>query len=325
LLFLSLLAASSHGSAEQLVSQDVQRELTKVLKDQLADIIWRNGEKSLEIVQALQVAVLWYRPPLHFEQHNFYMMVNCAAVMALDLGLGRKATPNVMKLSIGPFRRYHPNSSSIEARRTFLVCYYLCMSITMVLRRPILLRWTKYMEESVKLLETSSDALPSDKLLCQQVKMAHIGEDISVSFCMDDPSVEVVIAEPKVIYAMKIFENELEQLRNENAKMGEVDRERNWSIASTCANDTPATLRLSEHVTNLYLHEIALHREQGAVDLQPPFLDTSLSTSDRKSGPIGSSHIGALGECLTSTHGILDTMLSIPLDVLMTLPVIFCK
>jgi hypothetical protein len=142
----------------------------------------------------------------------------------LDLGLGRKATPNVMKLSIGPFRRYHPNSSSVEARRTFLVCYYLCMSITMVLRRPILLRWTKYMEESIKILETSQEALPSDKLLCQQVKMAHIGENISVQFCMDDPSVEVAISEPKVIYALKIFENELQQLKDENAKMGEVDR-----------------------------------------------------------------------------------------------------
>jgi hypothetical protein len=311
LLFLSVLAASSHGSAEQLVSQDVQRELTKLLKDQLADIIWRNGEKSLEIVQALQISVLWYRPPLHFEQHNFYMMVNCAAVMALDLGLGRKATPNVMKLSIGPFRRYHPNSSGIEARRTFLVCYYLCMSITMVLRRPILLRWTKYMEESVKMLETSPDALPSDKLLCQQVKLAHIGEDISVQFCMDDPSIEVAISEPKVIYAMKIFENELQQLREENAKMGEVD----------------PTLRLAEHVTNLYLHEIALHKDQGAGDLQPPFLEGPIPNGPggKGNGPVGPAHIGALGECLTATHGILDTILSVPLDVLLTLPVIFCE
>jgi hypothetical protein len=225
LLFLSILAGSSHGAAEQLVSQDVQRDLTKILKDQFADIIWRNGEKSLEVVQALQVGVLWYRPPLHYEQHNFYMMVNCAAVMALDLGLGRRNTPTVMKLAVGPFRRCHPNTSSIESRRTFLVCYYLCMSVTMVLRRPILLRWTKYMEESVKLLETSPEALPSDKILCQHVKMAHIGENISVQFCMDDPSVEVAISEPKVIYALKIFENELKQLRDEDASLHkEVDR-----------------------------------------------------------------------------------------------------
>lgn len=308
LLFLSILAGSSHGSAEQLVSQEAQRELTRILKDQLADIIWRNGEKSIEIVQALQISVLWYRPPLHFEQHNFYMMVNCAAVMALDLGLGRKATPNVMRLSIGPFRRYHPNSSSIEARRTFLVCYYLCMSITMVLRRPILLRWTKYMEESVKILQTSPDALPSDKLLCQQVKMAHIGENISVQFCMDDPSVEVAISEPKVIYALKIFENELQQLKDENSKLGEVD----------------PTLRLAEHVTNLYLHEIALHQSQGTTDFQPPFVSESLSANVKKDTPIGPAHIGALGECLTATHGILNTILSIELDTLLTLPVIFC-
>jgi hypothetical protein len=225
LLFLSILAGSSHGAVEQLVSQEVQQALTNLLKDQFADIIWRNGEKSLEIVQALQVGVLWYRPPQHFEQHNFYMMVNCAAVMALDLGLGRRNTPTVMKLAVGPFKRCHPNSSSVESRRTFLVCYYLCISITMVLRRPILLRWTKYMEESVKILETSPDALPSDKIFCQHVKMAHISENISIQFSMDDPSEEVSIAEPKVVYALKIFENELQQLKDEHAKnFQEVER-----------------------------------------------------------------------------------------------------
>ena len=80
------------------------------------------------------------------------------------------------------------------------------------------------MEESVKLLETSPDALPSDKLLCQQVKLAHIGENISIQFCMDDPSAEVAISEPKVIYALKIFENELQALKDENMNLGEVDR-----------------------------------------------------------------------------------------------------
>lgn len=94
----------------------------------------------------------------------------------------------------------------------------------MVLRRPILLRWTKFMEDSVKMLETSPEALQSDKVLCQHVKMAHIGEDISVSFSMDDPSVEVSISEPKVIYALKRFENDLKQLREDNERMPEVDR-----------------------------------------------------------------------------------------------------
>ncbi|KAF2644489.1 hypothetical protein P280DRAFT_487086 [Massarina eburnea CBS 473.64] len=309
LLFLSILAGSSHGAAEQLVTQEVQQALTKLLKDQFADIIWRNGEKSLEIVQALQVGVLWYRPPLHYEQHNFYMMVNCAAVMALDLGLGRRNTPTVMKLAVGPFKRCHPNASSVESRRTFLVCYYLCMSITMVLRRPILLRWTKYMEESIKILETSPDALPSDKILCQHVKMARIGENISVQFCMDDPSVEVAISEPKVVYALKIFENELTQLREEHEKQYE--------------HVEPA-IRLAQHVTNLYVHEIALHHNQSVADFHPPFPQESFTSGVGQKEAVGPAHIGALGECLTATHGILDTILSVPLDILLTFPVIFC-
>ncbi|KAF1952930.1 hypothetical protein CC80DRAFT_518546 [Byssothecium circinans] len=309
LLFLSILAGSSHGAVEQLVSQQVQQELTKLLKDQFADIIWRNGEKSLEIVQALQVGVLWYRPPLHYEQHNFYMMVNCAAVMALDLGLGRRNTPTVMKLAVGPYKRCHPNTSSIESRRTFLVCYYLCMSITMVLRRPILLRWTKYMEESVKILETSPDALPSDKILCEHIKMAHIGENISVQFCMDDPSVEVAISEPKVVYALKIFENELRNLKEDHEKQyPEVE---------------PA-IRLAHHVTNLYVHEIALHHNQSVADFQPPFPQETFVSGVGQKEAVGPAHIGALGECLVATHGILDTILSVPLDILLTLPVLFC-
>jgi hypothetical protein len=90
-----------------------------------------------------------------------------------------------------------------------------------------------------------------------------------------------------------------------------------------------ATLRLAEHVTNLYLHEIALHQNQGSADLQPPYTSDALSpsiiTTTKKDGPVGPAHIGALGDCLTATHGILDTILSIELDILLTLPVIFCK
>ena len=90
-----------------------------------------------------------------------------------------------------------------------------------------------------------------------------------------------------------------------------------------------ATLRLAEHVTNLYLHEIALHQNQGSADLQPPFVSDTLSPSlpsgVKKDVPAGPAHIGALGDCLTATHGILDTILSIELDILLTLPVIFCN
>ena len=90
-----------------------------------------------------------------------------------------------------------------------------------------------------------------------------------------------------------------------------------------------ATLRLGEHVTDLYLHEIALHQNQGSADLQPPYTSDAISSPPasgaKKDAPVGPAHIGALGDCLKATHGILDTILGIELDTLLTLPVIFCK
>lgn len=63
LLFLAILAGSCHGSEQPLVPAETQRNLTNLLKDKVGDILWRHGEKSLEIVQSLQLMVLWYGFP----------------------------------------------------------------------------------------------------------------------------------------------------------------------------------------------------------------------------------------------------------------------
>lgn len=73
------------------------------------------------------------------------------------------------------------------------------------------------------------------------------------------------------------------------------------------------------------MHEIALHHNQSSTDFQPPFAQEPFAPGGSVKEAVGPAHIGALGECLTATHGILDTMLSVPLDTLLTLPVIFCK
>jgi hypothetical protein len=89
------------------------------------------------------------------------------------------------------------------------------MSITMILRRPILLRWTSFMDESVQVLE--KDGFDSDKILVQHVKMAHIGEKISHEFCLDDPCSQVGFNDPKVSYLVKVFENDLQKIKDQDA------------------------------------------------------------------------------------------------------------
>jgi len=98
--------------------------------------------------------------------------------------------------------------SSIKAPRDLRA--NLIYSISMCLRRPNLVRWSKYMDECIEVLETSDLALPSDKILCQHVLLQHINEEIGNQFCMDDPSAPVSITDAKVQMSVKAFERALD-------------------------------------------------------------------------------------------------------------------
>jgi hypothetical protein len=303
ILFLAILSSTCFGTG---VDAETQGALERELREVFANSMWKQGEKSLELIQALHVSTLWYRPPANFEQHMFYQMVHMSAVMAIDIGIGKKQSPWKRKwFGKGPpFRHGLPNPECAESRRAWIVCYFLCISITMVLRRPILVRFNDYMEQCVKYLETADDALPSDKILCQHVKLARISENIAVQFAMDDPTVNLSISDGKVTYGIKHFEQDLVHLRN-----GGV---------------TDHALRLADAVTNLYLHEIALHSQSNVGDFKAPFTEETFKTAAGES-ILGPQHVDALTACQESCQDILDMFLSCEFDVIYALPVIFSK
>ena len=72
------------------------------------------------------------------------------------------------------------------------------------------------------------------------------------------------------------------------------------------------------------MHEIALHVNQSAANFQPPFPDEAFTSKVGKQD-IGNLQLDAMCECRNATRGILDTILAVPLETLITLPVIFCK
>lgn len=211
-LFLAVLCAGSGTD-----HPDVQRVLTKEVMQIYADHIICRGEKTLELVQALLVSTIWYWPPEHFEELKFYQLIHIAAVMGLDINIGKKT--KVHKFKVGgtglwrdhPWRRApFPDNDTLEAKRAWLGCYFMCSASSMGLRRPNLIRWSPYMAESVEVLESSPDAAPTDKFLCQWVRNQRIAEEIGVQFQMDDPCATVNIADPKVQYSLKGFERDLE-------------------------------------------------------------------------------------------------------------------
>lgn len=212
-LFLAILSVASGSDQPNL-----QRTLTKEVMQVYANRIMCAGEKNLELVQALLVSSIWYLPPEHFEELKFYQVIHAAAVMAIDLSLNRKSkTPKLKTNIVGswrdqPWKRTSmPDPETLEARRAWLACYFVCCAASMGLRRTNLIKWTSYMDDCVQVLETSSHAAPSDKVLCQWVRSQHLAEEVGNSFSMDDSFAVVAISDSKVLYALKGFERDLEK------------------------------------------------------------------------------------------------------------------
>ena len=216
-LFLAILAAAAGPLFPEL-----QSDLTKEIMDIFANRIIVRGEKSLEIVQAIVISTLWYYPPEHFEELKFYQLVHIGAVMAIDIGMGKASRPQPSRTDPATGYLYGnrtkpplPDSGSVEARRVWLACYFLCCNTSMGLRRPNLIRWSNFMSESLNVLETSPDAVSSDKHLCAWIRSQHIAEEVGYQFSMDDPFAKVSIADDKTNYALKKFENDLALWRQE--------------------------------------------------------------------------------------------------------------
>ena len=311
ILYVCILSSASAG----YLHPDVTRQLSREAIRAIADCVVCNGAKSLELIQAMQVLALWYKPPEKAEQTNFYQIIHMAAVMSIDIGLGKRFNPAKARRGFGgPHAEFAPgphmilpqNSDTIEARRAWLASYYLCASASMVLRRPNLLRWTNYMKECIDVLETSSDALPSDKLFCQHIKVQYICENIGMQFLMDDNTATVSITDPKVTYQLNVLENDL----------------KNWSynIPTECRNHPE--LKFFEHVASLYLHEIALHFNHNIEDFKLPFTEESLKSVNNSSETLTQHQMAALEACRKAAHGMLDTFLSLDVETVKSLPML---
>ncbi|KAI1865549.1 uncharacterized protein JN550_008306 [Neoarthrinium moseri] len=304
ILFLAVMAAASSEVP------NIQRQLVKELVQLFADKIVVAGEKSLELVQALQVGVIWYHPPEHFEELKFYQFVHMGAVMAIDIGLGRKRNSAKQRMipytwKDHPLRKNPlPDPTTLEARRAWLSSYFLASNVAMALHRPNLVRWTSFMTECMDILESSPEAAETDKYLCHLVWTHRLAEEVGIQFSMDDPNTYVSVAEPKVQYALKGFERDLEKYSESIPK-----------------SEKKPSLQLSFHVLSLYMHEIALYVEK-ADDLRPPYnADALRDPVPGLNESLTTAHIVALSSCLTAIDGIFETFLSMDVYSIRCLPV----
>ncbi|KAL9038160.1 MAG: hypothetical protein Q9180_003300 [Flavoplaca navasiana] len=305
ILFLAILSVASGQEYP-----DIQRILAKEIMRTFADRIVYRGEKSLELIQALQVLTIWYWPEENRDAQA-YQLIHMAAIMAIDHGLGRRA-----KGSREPYHaiwKDHPRpkssaqaSETLEMRRAWLGCYLLCANAAMGLRRTNLIRWSAHMDDCLDVLETSPEALPSDLVLIEWVRLQRLADDVGNQISLDESS-SFGISDVKTQYALKGFERQMKDWEKQASKQV-----------------TSASLNFNYHVANLYMHEFAMHLDQA---LEFPGSSHQQEGHEEKSQArpevLTTAHIGALTTCLTSIHGLFDTFLHSTLEEVRTVPVFY--
>lgn len=176
-------------------------------------------------------------------------------------------------------------------------------SSSIALRRPILIPWSSYIEDSIKILSSSPSAVPSDQYLAHLVRIDHIVEDTAALYQMEDPNQSRSLTSMTIQYHMKGCEGLLRSWLD-HAMMGD------WHVPKGMMSNIIDTKRLFteptgkalmqylEAVTNLYVHEIAMHNAHNADDYK---LQTSLQIKaqatfeDKGPDQITPIHIEALG------------------------------
>ena len=254
ILFLAVLAASS-GASDPPLNSALNQEIQRVYATKVSI----QGLKSLELIQALLVSILWTYPPDRFEDLKFHQQIHMAATMALDLGLAKKPKgtsigqqpskhPNSAEGRMSPSvttrfpagqpfdvshevetanhvmapKKHLPDSGSLECRRILLGCYLFCASVSMSLRLPNFLRWSSWMADCSEVLRTSPDAEPTDKRFVAWVQLQRIVEECGTNFALDSPDDTVSLADERAQLMLQNYEKQLEAWRQQAISNGSI-------------------------------------------------------------------------------------------------------
>ncbi|EAW22304.1 Zn(II)2Cys6 transcription factor [Aspergillus fischeri NRRL 181] len=239
ILFLAILDVASSG----FCALETQRKLRKLIVQAYIYCMLRTEQYTLGLLQALIVSATWYRiiePVEPGEQMDIYQISHTAANMALIMGLGESLNakswggpmfPRREKLK-GPGSAFQ--AESLEARRVWLGCHYICSNTSMSLRAPNVMRWTRLMDECLEVLEASPVALPSDRLLCQHIRLQHITEEFVMHLSMEETSAPEKSRAIQIQVTHRAFKRQLNEWRRDVAD--------GWDVAHCTAmsDDVPS-------------------------------------------------------------------------------------
>ncbi|KAE8139791.1 hypothetical protein BDV38DRAFT_280708 [Aspergillus pseudotamarii] len=301
ILLLAILDVASSGFCEL----EIQRRLRKLIVQTYVHCMLRSDQYTLGLLQALIVSATWYRSiePLEpGEQMDIYQIGHTAANMALIMGLGERLSNTNRESSALPRqgqadRHQNAQAELLGARRVWLGCHYICSNTSMSLRAPNVMRWTHCMGECVEVLETSPDAFPSDRILCQHIRLQRITEEATMQLSRKSASDSLSSRAKHIQASHRLAKRQLWDWKN-NIRGGDFD----------------GALQLSYHFSSLYLNEVSFcaASENATSDAE--------TSSEDQTPPTITIPADTFSECVETIDHIFRVFTSLDMSAIRVLP-----
>lgn len=293
-LLQTIMFVASPGS----LPSDARERVAQLLMDQTSYRAMLTNEKTLELLQVLEVAALWFWLPKNHQNVAPFHFIDLAHDVALSAGLAQSKT--IMSFASALWGAKHETA---EPWRGWLVCYMLSATWSLFQRRLNSHIWTLHHEECLGMLEHSPNALKSDHLLCQFVRAERMCELVASAQAFADMTNVIDISSSE--WQLRLLR--LQQLVQD------------WKTQIPGQLRVP-TLMLWQYLVELYLHEPVLHTPSNKQSFAAPFVAERLSSSDFPAPLPTRKHVTSLLALCKASHGFIDVFCGLDTTTIVALP-----
>ncbi|KAJ5082899.1 hypothetical protein N7532_011942 [Penicillium argentinense] len=297
-----------------------QREISKMVKDYIAEKIVIRNERSLDLLQGLLVHLAWYIgisrqqrstapdqegevvPGFTQQQVNqgpaqLDAFVQLAVAQLISLGLGQSLNPPRMSKPISYMGKMDVWASSqrvhtLEEQRAYLGCYYLTVMLSSCVRDMEPLRFTKYTKECCKRVEEALE-FPTDAYLVNLIRVMHLADRIVHTISFNDLDYPEILSAPLGL-SIQGFQAELQKIK----------------ASFSCEPPHSSILAFHCNTLEILLYQIALSEE----------------LSDAQCGGYTVTRLDILFHCLEATKSFFHNFYSVSSQYFPFLPfTIWCQ
>ncbi|KAI1387923.1 uncharacterized protein F4822DRAFT_407986 [Hypoxylon trugodes] len=288
ILFLTIMTVASASIRPSLVPPLLTR-----LNNTLAQDVFIQGAKSLDLLQSMILFSQYYIQPPHIRSFALPQHVYSAVVMSHDLGL-----------STGPKLNGRDKASAKEIHRTLLAVYLGASCSTTLLRRHQPLLFTSSHRDCMEALMRDSDRRNDDQWLCNLVALQEIFDEASKTLNAPYQATEEPFDDFRTQHVLGIFRQRLADWKQ-----------------SASGNIEPQLKSIAASVADLYIHQVAIRIYSRQMVSWLQSVKKSKTTLTRPALTV--THIDALLHCLKTGAGIFNTYLSLGDALARSLPNIF--